>query len=184
MLDIIKQRRWMMVTIALLVILNISLIANILMHERRQGRVDNGRGGIEVFLERELRLTHEQSQAFADIRRQHFESTVPYVEALRDSMTALVSEAFELDPNLGRASEIASNIADLHRELDGALFKHFQELNNICSSEQRERLKGLAAELTRGTAPPPNQQRNSGSGPPPGKAPYPPNEAAPPFGKR
>ncbi len=184
MLDIIKQRRWMMITIPLLVILNFSLIANILIHERRQGRVDNARGGIEVFLEKELRLNPDQSQAFADIRRQHFESTVPYAEALRDSMTALVSEAFELDPNLGRASEIASNIADLHRELDGALFKHFQQLNNICSPEQQERLKGLAAELTRGTAPPPNQQRNPGGGPPPGKAPHPPGGSAPPPGNR
>ncbi len=184
MLDIIKQRRWMMITIALLVILNFSLIANILIHERLKGRPENPRGGVEFFLERELRLTPEQSQAFADIRRQHFESTVPYAEALRDSMTALVSEAFELDPNLTRASEIASNIADLHRELDGALFRHFQQLNNICNSEQRERLKGLAAELTRGAAPPPDQQPNPAGGPPPGKAPHPPGGTAPPPGTR
>ncbi|NQV29413.1 MAG: hypothetical protein HQ508_00875 [Candidatus Marinimicrobia bacterium] len=184
MLDIVKQRRWMMISIALLVILNLSLIANILIHERLLGRAENPRGGVEVFLERELKLTPEQSQAFADIRRKHFESTVPFAEALRDSMTAMILEAFTLEPNISRAMEIASNIGNLHRELDWALFQHFQQLQNICSPEQQERLKGLASELTHGAAPPPNQQRNPGSGPPPRNAPHPQNGAPPPPGNR
>ncbi|NQV13847.1 hypothetical protein HQ531_00205 [bacterium] len=178
MLDMIKERRWMQYTIALLVILNLAMVTSMFLHERSSHGPQGPQGpknGLEYFLKTELDLFPEQVEQMHIIRREHFRANQPLVHALKDSSELLILLAFNPDADSSLANKLSLNIGDIHAQLDFALYSHFVQLNSICTPVQKERLRALAKELTRGSVPPPNAQHQPGGGPPPpGGGPPPP----------
>jgi Spy/CpxP family protein refolding chaperone len=185
MLDIIKQRRWMMSIIVLLVLLNLALIGSMMWGDRRHDDSDH-RSGFEMFLKNELALSPTQIDSFKVLRERQIKQGVPLVKALRDSMDALVSQAFARRPDSARVNRLAHQLGEMHRRLDWSFYQHFAELSALCTPEQRSRLEAFAQDLTRrmwsghkghgrhGEGPPPE-------GPPPrGKHGGPDNQAPPP----
>ena len=167
MLDIIKQKRMMQVTIALLVILNLALISSMIIH-KRPGPGDSDRPlGMEGFLKSELGLTDIQTEAMHNIRMQHFDNSHPLLSSLADSLELLISEAFNPQTDSKRAEELVANISNIHVDMDRALYNHFVELNALCTPEQQVRLKELAGELMRGGSQPPPPQGMDAQGRPP-----------------
>ena len=167
MLDIIKQKRMMQVTIAVLVILNLALISSMIIHKRpEQGDPDRPLG-MEGFLKSELGLTDSQTEAMHNIRMRHFDNTHPLLSSLADSLELLISEAFNPETDSKRAEELVANISDIHVDMDRALYHHFVDLNALCTPEQQMRLKELAGELMRGGSQPPPPQRMGGQARPP-----------------
>ncbi len=183
MLDIIKQKRMMQITITLLVILNLVLISSMIINKRPGQNGPDHPMGLEGFLKTELGLTDSQTDAMHTIRKQHFDNAHPLLSALSDSLELLISEAFEPMTDSLRAEELVHNISNIHIDLDRALYNHFVELNALCTPEQQARLKDLAGELMRGGAQPPPQGMGSE-----GRPPHPDAEAMdrrpPPHGQR
>lgn len=149
MLDMIKERRWMVLTILLLVLLNFALITAMVMRDRKPWEHDRSRAGFETFLKDELALTPTQLDSFKTIRERHFKAGGLLMKALRDSMTTLVSEAFSPIPNPARVEALSNHLALIHGEMDRSFYNHFVELSSLCTPEQRERLKGVAKDLIR-----------------------------------
>lgn len=170
MLDIVKERRFMQITIALLVVLNLALIFSMFIHNQRPPGPP-GQGGGESFLRDELELTPDQVAKFEMIRSQHFESTSPLVRDLSDSLDLLISGAFDPRMDVNRAIKLAQNAGKMHTELDLALYDHFGRLSQICTPEQQKRLMELASEMTRGGPPPPSHNERGRDRPPPPRRP-------------
>ncbi|MBC8193095.1 MAG: periplasmic heavy metal sensor [Candidatus Marinimicrobia bacterium] len=164
MLDIIKQKRMMQITITLLVILNLALISSMIINKRPGRDGPDHPMGLEGFLKKELGLTDSQTQAMHSIRKQHFDNAHPLLSSLADSLELLVSEAFEPMTDSIRADELVHNISSIHVDMDRALYNHFVQLNALCTPEQQTRLKELAGELMRGGSQPPPPQRMEGEG--------------------
>lgn len=183
----VQRRRFLLASLGLLVIMNLGLMGSIFF--QKQGHDRPGQGGLEHFLEQELSLSPDQVEQMHTIRKQHFDTTLPLVAALRDSSEFLVLQAFMRDLDSTRATAIAKNIGGIHTQLDLALYGHFVKLNEMCTPEQRVRLKELAYELTGGTSPPPQrgqappgERPGRGNRPPPG-AQRPPGGGPPPRGR-
>jgi Spy/CpxP family protein refolding chaperone len=170
MLDIIKERRMMQIAVAILVILNLALITSMIIQKPPFPGNQAPRPGLEIFLAEELKLSEAQVDAFHAIRKQHFDSVHPILDRMNDSLELLISEAFNPDRDPDRVKELNQNTADIHAQMDYALYDHFVQLNEICTPEQRGRLKKLARELTRGGNQPPPQEgpRQAGRPPHPG----------------
>ena len=166
MLDIIKQQRMMKITIALLVILNLALISSMVLTRRPVQNNPDHPMGLEGFLKLELGLTDSQTEAMHTIRKQHFDNTHPLLSSLADSLELLISEAFNPRVDSARANELVLNISNIHVDMDRALYRHFVELNALCTPEQQARLKDLAGELMRGGSQPPPQGMGAEGRPP------------------
>jgi len=168
MLDMIKQRRMMQTTIAILVLLNLALITTMIIN-RPPGP---GEGsalpmGFEHFLRTELDLSTTQMDALHDIRAQHFEDTYPMMEMLADSLDALIEQAFDPATDSIRVNELVRNISNIHVDMDMGLYRHFTALNALCTPEQQESLRDLAGKLMRANSPPPPQGGQSAARRPP-----------------
>ena len=166
MLDIIKQQRMMKITIALLVILNLALISSMVLTRRPVQNNPDHPMGLEGFLKLELGLTDSQTEAMHTIRKQHFDNTHPLLSSLADSLELLISEAFNPRVDSARANELVLNISNIHVDMDRALYRHFVELNALCTPEQQARLKDLVGELMRGGSQPPPQGMGAEGRPP------------------
>ncbi|MBC8375094.1 MAG: periplasmic heavy metal sensor [FCB group bacterium] len=183
MLDIIKQKRMMQITIALLVILNLALISSMVINKRPgQNDPDHPRG-LEGFLKSELGLTDSQTEAMHNIRKQHFDNAHPLLSSLADSLELLISESFKPMADSTRANELVLNISNIHVDMDRALYDHFVELNALCTPEQQARLKDLAGELMRGGSQPPPPQGMGAEGRPPHPEGQAPDRRPPPRGQ-
>ena len=153
MLDMIKERRWMVLTIFLLVLLNLALITAMVVRDRKPWVHDRSRTGIETFLKDELALTPTQIDSFKAIRERHFNVGAPLMKAMRDSMTKLVSEAFSPVPDAARVESLSNHLAAIHGKMDRSFYNHFVQLSSLCTPEQRERLKAVAKDLIRTMGP-------------------------------
>ncbi|NQV42506.1 MAG: periplasmic heavy metal sensor [Candidatus Marinimicrobia bacterium] len=167
MLDIIKQKRMMQTTIAILVVLNLALISSMILTKRPGPNNSVYPMGLEGFLKSELGLTESQTEAMHAIRKQHFDNTHPLMSSLADSMELLISEAFNPAKDSTRADMLVHHISNIHIDMDRALYRHFVELNALCTPEQQARLKELAGELMRGGSQPPPPQGMGEEGRPP-----------------
>ena len=166
MLDIIKQKRMMQITIAMLVILNLALISSMILTKRPGQDNPDHPMGLEGFLKSELGLTDTQMEAMHTIRKQHFDNSHPLMSSLADSMELLISEAFKPLKDSTRADMLVHHISNIHIDMDRALYRHFVELNALCTPEQQARLKELAGELMRGGSQPPPQGMGAEGRPP------------------
>ncbi len=167
MLDMIKERRMMQIAVAILVILNLALITSMIIQKPPFPDNQTPRPGLEAFLQTELNLSESQVEAFHAIRKQHFDSVHPILDKMNDSLELLISEAFNPDKDSDRVKELTQNTADIHAQMDYALYAHFAKLNEICTPVQQGRLKELARELTRGGTQPPPQKGPRPEGRPP-----------------
>lgn len=169
MLDIIKQRRWMILTIVILVLLNLGLITGMMMHDRHPGKFDRRSGGFESFLKDELQLTPVQIDSFKAIRTRHFKAGAPLMKAMRDSMDAMMSEAFNPQPDTLHVKVLSKQLAEMHREMDWSFYQHFAQLSGLCTPEQRERLEVFAKDLTHRMGPSRKSHDRPETPPPPEK---------------
>ena len=167
MLDIIKQRRWMILTIILLILLNIGLITAMVLRDKRPWDHNRRKGSFESFLQNELMLTPTQIDSFKAIRSRHFKAGGPTMRALRASMDLLVAEAFSPTPDTVKIQALTNQLGILHEKLDLSFYNHFAALSALCTPEQRDQLKLFARDLTRKMSPSRKPHNNSEMTPPP-----------------
>jgi len=167
MLDMIKQKRMLQLTIALLVILNLTLIIFMIMNKPPRQDAGTPQVGLELFLQTELELSEGQMETLHNIRKQHFDNARPLLQSLADSLETLLAEAFKPVSDSSRVNELTRNISDIHIHMDLALYSHFAQLNALCTPEQQDRLKDLAGKLMPGNAQPPPPDGQGPEGRPP-----------------
>jgi protein CpxP len=147
-MDLFTKNRWAFISIVILVILNIFTLTLLwFFHFRQPNRVpppfDRRAARVERFLERELKLSPKQAEEFSKLRRQHFEASIAVMNEIRQLKEKMMNEVFSQAPDSTTVKNLANQIGDKEAEREWLLYKHFRELRNVCTPEQRVKLEKI-----------------------------------------
>lgn len=166
MLDMIKQRRWMMAAVVVLVIMNLALIAIMIVGRPPHKPDGEQTRNLEHFLEMELSLDQDQVQRVREARHVHMESIRPLLGDLGEVKGAIMVESFQGNGDYLIVQMLLDQAAALHRDLEQAYNEYLTELAGICTPEQQARLQDLVEKINKQQALPPGPAGGPDSVPP------------------
>ena len=169
------KERTLFLIIIILVLVNIGSIGSIWLWKLKdrpclpppppQSEKQDGR----KFLTEELKLNPSQVEKFEALREEHFKLTSKYNEEMRKNKDDLFSLLNQNVPDSNKASEIASKIGELQKQIDIATFNHFAKLREICDDTQKTKFGKIIEDVLRKMAPPPPHPPGAPPQPPPGR---------------
>jgi uncharacterized membrane protein len=141
-MDIIKKSRLLFWSVVILAVLNVSLLATVWLaqHPGDNGRPDmqySDQVQAEQFLNRELNLSGEQARKLREMRREH---RLRHMQLMRDQNQLRRNVYLQLSQNgISEADSLHTLIGKNQEEISRHTFRHFREIRNILTDEQRER---------------------------------------------
>jgi protein CpxP len=138
----ILHTRWLLVLVTILLFANLALIGY-----HYFSRTDGGRRSSSDWLYRDLGLSQEQESVFRARKDSFMREMRPlWAESRRtkDSLYALLGDS-TLDDSAVTA--ITTRVAELSRQSDELLFRHFRELRKVCTPEQQAAFDTLVPKL-------------------------------------
>lgn len=183
------RNKWAAIIILLLVALNIATLTSFFLLRDRQpgGRRGNPSGAME-FLVKELGLDSVQKQklmVFKQDHRQKMEEVKRKNKEVKEALFDLLKNTDTPDSVVEKAAN-ASVVYDVQAEI--ITFKHFQQIRNLCTEEQKKKFDAVIQQVLRMLAsqpggPPRGPGGEHPDGPPPpadGQRPPPPDGQRPP----
>ena len=122
---------------------------------RREG------GRLVRYLKHELAFTQEQINTFMELRNQHQQISKQLRLKMDELRQKMMNELLEENPDMQKIREIAGQLGNYLTELEFATFKHLSDVMKIGDAKQQRRSKGLLRNIL-------HQIRPRGQGPPPG----------------
>src|SRR6218665_720690 len=150
--------------IAVLVVLNIGMIAWFTFFAHHSGPPRR------FFLEQELSFNEKQKESYRIMRDEHFmkaRSIKEHVKMMKEDFFKSMADSSLSDEDLRKKAQAISTEAS---ELDILTFKHFQQVRQMCTPEQKEKFDEVIEDVLRSMdrqGPPP--RREHPEGPPPEK---------------
>ena len=170
-MDYIRQNRVMGWSVLVLVVLNVLALGTLwwthlnppdIRAERPMrggpggGRgAQRGQGGPDVleFIEGELNLDAQQTQAFRGLRQQLFQDTFETLRAIHDLKQNLLQTVFASDTDPNQIEKLAHEIGQLQASLEIAQAKHFEKIKALCTPDQKEHFMQLIDDILNMTRP-------------------------------
>jgi hypothetical protein len=148
-MEIFKQNQLLKRSVAILVVLNLVLIAIVFLNPSRpeKNREGNNNERLILTLKKELSLSNEQCEKMRAIRHKFFqeESRIrELVRAERDSMNEVI---FSDSVYVNQANGMAIRISNYMYEMESLRIRQAQELMTICNLDQRKKFKQLNREI-------------------------------------
>lgn len=145
-----KKEKFLVVSIAILLVLNISLVAFIFFVGPKRGHENNrqwkhrGHGPKKYIIEK-LGFNEEQINNYEEIIPEHRKC----LDSLSTCLKKVKKEFYvSVTKNDYPEKEIILNrIALLHRQIDSLNFNHFTKIKAICNAEQKNKFVELSKEL-------------------------------------
>lgn len=134
--------------VVVLIVLNTVTIGSFWLKRPSMGALGGRRspGGQQVMVER-LGLSDPQVLQLEQARATHFELTIPLQDEMHQLRLALLDEVFASDPDEEKIQTMLTTLEQQSGQFEGYLVKHFQELKEMCSSQQAETLKLMFVDL-------------------------------------
>ena len=186
-----NRNKWWAIAILLLVVMNVATLTTLwLIKDKRPGPPTDPKSGVVDFLVKELGFDSVQKQKLIVLRNEHqdkIKELRKHNRDAKDAFFALLQQADTPDSVIEKAA-IASTVYD--KETDILTFKHFQQIRNLCTAEQKKKFENVIEEVLRMISPPrpgkqqgpplPRREGDRPDGPPPGddghRGPPPPQE--------
>ena len=153
-MDFLSSKRFISIVLAILVVLNLVLLGTLLWQNthssQKQGRdtVNHKYRNKQSFFQKELQLTEEQSEQFNELRRQHFQGTLPALVAISGLKRQLIQEALKVEPDTLSMKTLAGKIGRQQAIVEYRLAWHFNSLSKVCTPEQRDSLQRVLEKVT------------------------------------
>nr|WP_299389476.1 Spy/CpxP family protein refolding chaperone [Allomuricauda sp.] len=116
------------------------------------------------FIARELGLTEEQMVKFRQLERSHRKKMRFMDHRLHEMRQFLFSNAQNENFSMDQRDSLTNEMGKLSAEKDLEVFQYFQEIGELCTAEQRQKLEETVARaLKRGPGkkgPPPGEPHN------------------------
>lgn len=162
-----KFTKWL---ISFLIICNITLIIMIwiLINKPGEPRVIHKpslRDHSLVLLKKDLNLSKDQQIQFDKLRRENFRQIKVFLDSIRISKQIIAKELENDIPDLRVVSLYTIKIGQFQGKIEEHRFLHFQKLLDICSPEQKIKLKKMLSSIISNELPPPPPP--AAPGPPP-----------------
>ena len=169
-MDLNAHRKLIAWTVAILVVLNLGSLGLLwFAHANRPRSLQSPtRPAPAEFLIRDVGLNPEQAEKFRELREKH----LIYAQSQREEIHALnrriLEELFRPDPDSALVRRLSEEIGHKQELFQEALYRHFEEVKQLCTPEQQEKLKRVvleAMEVDQRQGPPPGRPE----GPPPAR---------------
>jgi len=150
----VKQNTYRLLVWAVIILLatNISMAVSFLVHKKQdQNNLEKQEQAIinvpteqqTKFFREQLNLTPEQMNPFREINRNYNRATNAVAHKLEDLRIEMVGELGKEHPDKNRLNEITTEIGNLHKELKNITIEYYQQMNNVCDRQQREKLNAI-----------------------------------------
>ena len=114
-----------------------------MQHTHRLGPLlhDGRQFNHQSFFTRELALSESQTSGFEKLRQEHFLKIKPEMEAITPLKKQLVAESLKDNPDFKKTDSLVAAIGVHQATIERELVLHFHQLSELCTPEQRGRLK-------------------------------------------
>lgn len=153
-MDFISSKRFITITLAILVVLNLALLGtlwwqntNPLRKNETVVKTQKHKNKPSIF-EKELKLTEEQNKQFNVLRLQHFQRTLPALVAISGLKRQLIQESVKDEPDTLVIKTLAQRIGSQQALIEYRLAWHFNGLSKVCTPEQRDSLQSVLEKVT------------------------------------
>lgn len=108
--------------------------------------------GLTLMAER-LQLSPEQTQQIKRIRDEHFMRTRPIQDDMHKIRLDLLHEIFAPEPDEELIQTWFTELGENQTRFEKNLYRHFQELKDVCTAEQMQELQIMLRDLIERTRP-------------------------------
>ncbi len=171
-MDIFTQKKFLVITIIVLAVLNITLMGFFLIrgNSNRPEQSNNSFSKDKItdlsdVLKKELALSAEQVERIKKIRSDFFEKEKELskeIRGVRDSMNFIM---FNKDTDEEIVKDLAKRVSEYEYKMELLRYEQAQQFKSICTPEQREKFEALVKEI-RDYFKPNNQPPRKGDRPP------------------
>jgi periplasmic protein CpxP/Spy len=144
-MDYIKKNKFLTAVVAILVVLNLSVVALVFSFFRPPSFPpgQSARGERFRFVDERLDLSAEQKTKFKELRQEEFARMDNVVRLRTQEMSDLFSLLKKENVSAEEIQQKASAIGALEAEQSAMLFRHFQTLRALCSPDQQKEFDRL-----------------------------------------
>jgi Spy/CpxP family protein refolding chaperone len=150
----VKQKTYRLLVWAVIILLatNISIAVSFLVHKKQdQNNLEKQeQAAIEVpteqrtkFFIEQLSLSPEQIVPIREFNRYYNRATNEVASKLEGLRVEMVGELGKENPDKNRLNEITAEIGNLHKELKNITIEYYQQMKNVCDTQQREKLNKI-----------------------------------------
>lgn len=147
-MDYIKKNKFLTAGVAILVLLNLSVIAFVFFFFRPPSLPPGlgARGDRFRFVDERLNLSAEQKAKFKELRQQEFARMESVVRVRTQEMRDLFGLLNRENVSSEEIEQKASAIGALEAEQSAMLFRHFQALRALCNPDQQKEFDRLVTD--------------------------------------
>ena len=171
-MDIFKQKRNLIITVVVLVLLNIATLSTIWFsrpNHRFPGKPDFGadkKNHVQKLLKEELGFTDEQAEKYVTLQKKHRKDMSKLNEEFMEAKRNIFDYVLQNEIDEETLDSLKKVSLEKQSKLDNMTINHFKELKKICKPEQVEKLKDIMIKIL-----PPPPGRGGKDFPPPGERP-------------
>ena len=149
--------KFLKVVIIILLLINISTLVFMWMHQPPHDHPPHGHGDSMEYLTHELKLTDDQQKQLEAMRDQHHDA----MEEVQHRSRKAHDDYFNLLGNPNTDSTMVNAAADsilaLQKQIELLTFYHFKKLRAICTPEQQKKFDEIISDAMSKMAPPPHR---------------------------
>ncbi|MCX6178271.1 MAG: periplasmic heavy metal sensor [Chlorobiales bacterium] len=142
-MNFFTSKRLVTTAFVLLVLLNATLLGVLWQHKMRSQEITSGARQFDHdhFFANKLGLSESQTMSFQKLRQEHFLKVRPEMEAIALLKKQLVAESLKDTPDTQATASLIAAIGTHQAVIEQDLVQHFHRLAQLCTPEQRARLK-------------------------------------------
>lgn len=145
-----KSSNWIII---LLVLLNLALLTFIIIQNKNSIATSKiqeiKKERVRQFIHKELNLSTEQQELFEESGHIYFEKMKNNKMKMTEIKKEIINEMFKKNgPDKEKVDVLMQELSDKHKEIEESQFDHFNELKEICTPEQEQKLHEILNEMT------------------------------------
>ena len=171
-MDIFKQKRYLVLLVVLLLILNLATLLMLWLNrppqpilQRGQRRPEQEKMHIQRLLKDQLGFDVTQTEQYLKLRKEQQERASLIQNEIQRIKKQMFDEVLKDNPQMTLSDSLLKLSQEKMADLEQLTFSYFLDLKKLCKPEQQDKLKFLIGEFFRQN--PPVGMNNDGPPPPP-----------------
>jgi Spy/CpxP family protein refolding chaperone len=177
-MDIFRQKKLLLWTIALLLVLNVASLGMLWYQSSLRpvvapGQRPLGPGAVVRLAERELNLSDKQKERFDQLRKEHFMQASSIQDDINKAKRAILEEVTAPVPDTAKVNRLTHDIGENQGRFERFLFDHFLAMRLVLTPEQMQKYDQVLHDVTEASRPagPRGLFPDTQGGPPPDDSP-------------
>lgn len=157
-MDIFTQKKFLLWTIALLLVLNVASLGMLWYQKSLRsgvvpGQRPRGPGAVARLVERELNLSEEQKERFDQLRKKHFREASSIQGEINKAKRAILEEVTAPIPDTAKVNRLVRDIGENQSRFERFLFDHFLAIQLMLTPEQMRKFDQVLHDVTEASRP-------------------------------